>query len=134
MAASLLMEGMSSDLPEHNGQPGVELVPLDTTMQAKPSYASSISLSSPEQSEADSDFATYGAGTVTGHSRPGSSDGEASDDSTYGAAHRYCVHQSCLLICIQPSQLTADSLPVFLVCQAGQGCFTAISNLQFIHH
>ncbi len=91
------MEGSFSDLPEQNGQPEAEIAPLADILQAKPTYVSSASLSSPEQSEPESDFATGGPGTEADLSRPGSSDGEASDDSTYGAAHRFCLHQSVLL-------------------------------------
>ena len=82
------MEGLSSDLPEPHRQPEADDALLGQTLQQKPDQASSVSLSSPEQSEPDSDFATDGAGQEARLSRPGSSDGEASDDSTYGAAHR----------------------------------------------
>ncbi len=80
--------GLSSDLPESHRQPEADDALLGQTMQQKPAHASSVSLSSPEQSEPDSDFETDGAGPEAGLSRPGSSEGEASDDSTYGAAHR----------------------------------------------
>ena len=84
------MEGLHSDLPEENGRPHLGLVAMDATEQLKTAYASSISLSSPDKSEPDSDFAGDGAGTDAGLSRPGSSDDEASD-STYGAAKRLHV-------------------------------------------
>ena len=88
MSASSLMEGLSSDLPKQYRQPEADDALLGQGLQQKPDHASSVSLSSPEQSEPDSDFATDGADPEAGLSRPGSSDGEASDDSTYGAAHR----------------------------------------------
>ncbi|DBA82749.1 hypothetical protein WJX77_007341 [Trebouxia sp. C0004] len=82
------MEGLSSDLPGPHRQPEADNALLGQILQQKPDHASSVSLSSPEQSEPDSDFETDGAGPEAGLSRPGSSDGEASDDSTYGAVHR----------------------------------------------
>ena len=82
------MEGVQSDLPEQNGQPDSSFAAMVSVEPSKPAYASSVSLSSPEQSEPDSDFATDGAGTAAGPNRPGSSGDEVSDDSTYGAAKR----------------------------------------------
>ena len=82
------MEGLSSDLPEPHRQPEADNALLGQTMQQESVHASSVSLSSPEQSEPDSDFETDGDGPEARLSRPGSSEGEASDDSMYGAAHR----------------------------------------------
>lgn len=81
------MEGQHSDLPEETGQPDLGLLVMDTVEQPRTAYASSVSLSSPDKSEPDSDFAGDGAGTDAGLSRPASSDEEASD-STYGTAQR----------------------------------------------
>lgn len=83
------MEGLLSDLPEQNGQLQHGTETVDTAGATEPGYASSISFSSPGHSEPDSDFATDGVGRVTGQHRPGSSDDEGSDDSTYGAKKRW---------------------------------------------
>ena len=91
------MEGLSSDLSGQNGQLEAGTALVEQSLQPQAAYTSSVSLTSPEQSEPDSDFATDGAGTEAGLSRPGSSDGDVSDDSTYGAVHRYCNSHRRLL-------------------------------------
>ena len=80
---------MESDLPEQNGQLDHGVTIVESVGPAELAYESSISFSSPGRSEPDSDFATDGAARKAGQSRPGSSDGEASDDSTYGAKKRW---------------------------------------------
>lgn len=82
------MEGLHNDLIEQNGQLDPALVATGNAQQPKPTDVSSVSLSSPEQSEPDSDFAHDGTGIEAGSSRPGTSDDEASDDSLYGANKR----------------------------------------------
>ena len=83
------MEGLHSDLPELNGQLERGTSTVVTAGATEPNYASSISFSSPGHSEPDSDFASDGVGRAPGQHRPGSSDDEASDDSTYGAKKRW---------------------------------------------
>ena len=92
------MEGLATDLSQRNGQYNVALGQSNGVEHFQPALTASVSLSSPEQSEADSDFATDGAGTEAGHSRPGSSDEYASDDSLYGAASRSLHQHRCSLM------------------------------------
>lgn len=105
------MEFLWSDLPEQNGQPDHGTVALDAVRPNESTYASSISFSSPGRSEPDSDFATDRAGTKAGHRKPGSSDDDFSDDSTYGAAKRW--HTVFAFAALeQPSTLEAYCLRV----------------------
>ena len=82
------MEGFPSDLAERNGQLDPAVASTGPVQGTAPGYASSGSLSPREQSEPDSDFATGGADTEAGLSRPGSSEDEDWDEGAYGASRR----------------------------------------------
>lgn len=83
------MEGLAQDPLQHSYHP-LEHVNGDANghLHARASQLSP-SLSPPEPSEPDSDFGVEEAGAEAAYSRPGSSQDEASDDSTYGAASRF---------------------------------------------
>lgn len=124
------MEGLSSDLSQQNGQLEASAAVLQQSPQHQAVYASSVSLTSPEQSEPDSDFATDGAGTEAGLSRPGSSDGDVSDDSTYGAVNRYCISHRRLVMCkgLRLSSLLPAHPEDDPGSEAAQQCFVATKN------
>lgn len=90
------MEGLAQDPPQHSYATH-EHVNGDANGRPDPKYfRTSPSLTPPEPSEPDSDFGIEEAGAEAVHSRPGSSEDEASDDSTYGAARRFVLHQTDL--------------------------------------
>ena len=85
------MERLAQDPLQHS-YPALEHVNRDANghLRARASHLSP-SLSPPEPSEPDSEFGVEEAGAEAAYSRPGSSQDEASDDSTYGAARRFVL-------------------------------------------